>query len=287
MATKSLPKHPFGRTGHHSSQLIFGAVALDKATPAEAAQTLALLFEYGINHIDTAASYGTSEDKLKPWLKDHRDQFFLATKTGIRTYEGAKESLHRSLERMGVSSVDLIQLHYLVNPDEWTTAMSSNGALEALIEAREQGLTRFIGVTGHDVAITAMHMRSMEHFAFDSILLPYNWILMQNPTYAAGFESLLALCAERGTAVQTIKAIARGAWGANGQQGPTWYEPFTDQAAIDAAVQWVIGRPEVFLNTVGDVRLLPKVLDAAARFERRPSDEAMREAMAEGTPLFV
>lgn len=283
-----IDKAPFGRTGHLSTRVIFGAAALGSVTQAEADQTLELLLEYGINHIDTAASYGESELRIGPWMPQHRDKFFLASKTGDRTYEGARDSIRRSLQKLRVDQLDLIQLHYLVDPQEWETAMGAGGALEALVEAREQGLVRFIGVTGHDLIVAKQHRRALERFDFDAILLPYNFMLMQNPAYAAEFEEVVALCQQRNVAVQTIKSIARGAW--NGAHtAATWYEPLTEQDAIDKAVHWVLGRPGVFLNSVGDIHLLPKVLDAAARFQSRPSDAEMQAELERTgtTPLFV
>lgn len=284
-----IKKQPFGRTGHLSSQIIFGGAALWDVPQAEADRALELLLEYGINHIDTAASYGDSELRIGPWMDHHRHQFFLATKTGERTYEKARAEFHRSLERLRVDHVDLLQLHYLVDPQEWEVAMGPGGALEAAIEAREQGLTRFIGVTGHDLTVTSMHQRSLERFDFDSILLPYNYILMQNPDYAANFEALLALCQTRQVAVQTIKSIARGPWGDKPHTYITWYEPLEDQNEIDLAVHWVLSRPGIFLNTVGDLHLLPKVLDAASRFQMAPTQTEMQEEIErlEITPLFV
>ncbi|MGH2584180.1 MAG: aldo/keto reductase, partial [Dehalococcoidia bacterium] len=186
-------------------------------------------------------------------------------------------------------SLDLIQLHNLVDPQDWETAMGPGGALEAAIEAREQGLTRFIGVTGHGVTVAAMHRRSLERFPFDSVLLPYNPVMMRNTAYAADFESLLATCAERGVAVQTIKSITLGPWGEHERTHATWYEPLTEQADIDKAVHWVLGRPGVFLNTTSDLGLLVKVLDAAERLEQRPADEAIENMIRqrEMTPLFV
>jgi aryl-alcohol dehydrogenase-like predicted oxidoreductase len=285
----TIAKAPFGRTGHLSSRTLFGAAALGNVSQSDADRALDLLLEYGVNHIDTAASYGDSELRIGPWMKHHRADFFLATKTGLRTYSEAREQFLHSLDRLQVDSVDLIQLHYLVGEDEWEVAMGPGGALEYLIEAREQGLTRFIGVTGHDVAITRMHQRSLERFDFDSVLLPYNYVMMQNPVYAEGFEEVIRLCAARNTAVQTIKSITRRPYGGGVRSHGTWYEPLTEQSDIDLAVHWVLGREGVFLNTAGDLNLLPKVLDAARRFEARPSDDAMRDLIArqDMTPLFV
>ena len=268
-----IEKLPFGRTGHMSTRTLFGAFALSRATEKEADELLELVLAHGINHIDTAASYGDAELRLAPWMAQHRQGFFLATKTEQRTYQEAKEELHRSLERMRVSSVDMWQMHLLVDPNEWETAMGPGGVLEAFIEAREQGLVRYLGVTGHGVTVPQMHIRSLERFDFDAVLLPYNHTMMQNTQYAAGFEALLAMCAERNVAVQTIKAMARGGWGHKTPTYNTWYEPFESQEDIDLAVSWVLNRAGVFLNTVGDMQLLPKVLDAASRFTLASQDE--------------
>jgi aryl-alcohol dehydrogenase-like predicted oxidoreductase len=284
-----IDKQPFGRTGHMSTRTLFGAAALGTVTQAEADRTLELLLEYGVNHIDTARSYGDSELRIGPWMEQHRDKFFLATKTEKRTYEGAWEELEQSLERLRVDYVDLWQMHYLVNPEEWETAMGPGGALEAFVEAREQGLVRFLGVTGHDLAIAGMHKRSLERFDFDSVLLPANYVLMQNPEYAAGFAALVAICQERNVAVQVIKSICRRPWGDRPQTRNTWYEPLEEQDSLDRAVHWVLGQPGLFLNTAGDIHVLPKVLDAASRFQSMPSDEEMAADVAalEMAPLFV
>jgi aryl-alcohol dehydrogenase-like predicted oxidoreductase len=282
-------KQPFGHTGHMSTRLIFGGAAFSSVTQAEADRTLDVLLKYGINHIDTAASYGDSELHIGPWMARHRQDFFLATKTGERTYQKARDEFHRSLERLRVDRVDLIQLHYLVDPQEWEVAMGPGGALEALVEAREQGLTRFIGVTGHDVSVAAMHKRSLERFDFDSVLLPYNYVMMQNPQYAADFESLVAMCQKRNVAVQTIKGVCRRPWGDKPHSRATWYEPLEDQAAIDKAVHWILNRPGVFLNTAADIHVLPRVLDAGSRFQAAPSDNEMKALLEEQAmaPLFV
>ncbi len=281
---------PFGRTEHNSTRTLFGAAALSQVTQFDADKTLDVLLQYGVNHIDTAASYGDAELRIGPWMSEHRKGFFLATKTGERTYDKARDQIHRSLERLRTDHVDLIQLHYLVKPEEWQIAMGPGGALEACIEAREQGLVRFIGVTGHDITVAAMHKRALEQFDFDSVLLPYNYTMSKSAPYMADFESLMQLCQQRNVAVQTIKSISRGAWHEHqNHHASTWYEPFTDQEAIDTAVHFVLGRPGIFLNTVGDIKLLPKVLDAASRYQAPPSTEAMEASTAQtgATPLFV
>ena len=279
----------FGRTGHSSSVTLFGAAALSNVTQAEAERTLDLLLESGVNHIDTANSYGESEKRIGPWLSRHREEFFLATKTGERTYQGARDHLARSLDLLHTDHVDLWQMHNLVDPHEWEVAMGPGGALQAFIQAKEQGLVRFLGVTGHGVTIADMHRRSLERYDFDSVLLPYNFVMMQNPQYAADFEALMTLCRERQVAVQTIKSICRRGWGDHTHTRATWYEPFEDQAEIDLAVHWVLSRPGIFLSTVGDIHVLPKVLDAASRFDGAPQASAMEQQMGRQKvePLFV
>jgi len=283
-----IEKAPFGSTGHDSTRTIFGAAALGEVTQAEADATLDVVLEHGVNHIDTAASYGDSELRVAPWLKQHRDTFFLATKTGKRDYEGAREEIRRSLDRLEVDHVDLLQLHNLVDVIEWEFALRDGGALQAAIEARDEGLVRFIGVTGHGLTVAHMHRRSLERFPFDSVLLPYSYVQMQDERYAADFEALVSLCAKSGVAVQTIKAISLAPWDGREQTASTWYEPLREQADIDTAVHWVLGRDGVFLNTVGDIAILPNVLDAAGRFAERPADSALDELLSRRglVPLF-
>jgi aryl-alcohol dehydrogenase-like predicted oxidoreductase len=282
-------KQPFGRTGHDSTRAVFGAASLGKVTQAEADKTLDLLLEYNVNHIDTAASYGDSELRIAPWLKRYPQTFFLATKTGERTYVKARDEIHRSLERLGVDHVDSLQLHNLVDPEEWKTAIGNDGALKAAVEAREQGLVRFIGVTGHGLTIAAMHLKSLGVFDFDSVLLPYSYILMQNKQYATDFEKLVELCEERNVAVQVIKTITRRPWGDLPQTKNTWYEPLEQQGDIDKMVHWAMAREKFFLCTVGDVTVLPKMLEAASRYESKPSDKEMEAVLKQQTmePLFV
>jgi aryl-alcohol dehydrogenase-like predicted oxidoreductase len=218
----------------------------------------------------------------------HRQDFFLATKTGERSRTAARDSIHRSLERLRTDHVDLLQLHSLAHPDEWDQAMGPDGALEAAVEARAQGLVRHIGVTGHGWTIAAMHKRSLARFDFDSVLLPYNFFMAQSERYRGNFEEVLGICRERNVAVQIIKSIARGPWATTDRTHTTWYQPLESQPDIDRAVHWVMGLPDVFLNTVGDLGLLPKVLDAASRFARRPADEEMATMLdaAKVTSLF-
>ena len=283
-----IPTHPFGSTGHLSTRTIFGAAALGSMSPERAAATLEVVSSHRVNHIDTAAAYGESEVRLQPWLARHRSEVFLATKAGHRDGPGARASLERSLERMGVAQVDLIQLHNLVEEDEWRTALGSGGALEALVQARSEGLCRFIGVTGHGTRIPRMHLRSLAEFPFDSVLFPYNYVMLTNQAYRADVTELMALCTERGVASQPIKAVARRRWAERGPGQRSWYEPLEDPQAIVRAVHHVLGQPGLFLNTTSDAQLLPAILEAAANADGAPPEEAMEaDRLAQGiTPLF-
>ncbi|GAC1300586.1 MAG: aldo/keto reductase [Ktedonobacteraceae bacterium] len=285
----AIARQSFGRSGHMSTRTIFGAASLSSLPQAEADRTLEVLLQYGVNHIDVAVSYGEAELRIAPWLAQYRAQFYLATKTDARTAKEGQEELQRSLERMRVDYVDLWQLHNLVDPIEWDTALSPGGVIEAAIEAKKQGLVRAIGVTGHGLQVAATHRRSLERFDFDAVLLPYNYITMQNSYYAENFNALAATCQQRNVAVQTIKSIAYRPWMGREHTRDTWYAPLEEQRDIDMAVHWVLKQPGVFLNTVGDVHLLPKVLDAASRFQQGPSDQEMQELVERlgMEPLFV
>jgi aryl-alcohol dehydrogenase-like predicted oxidoreductase len=284
-----IARAPFGRTGHQSSRAIFGAAALSDVTQQDADRALRVVREHGVNHVDVAASYGEAEVRLAPWLKDHRQEVFLATKTGERRKEAAAAEIRRSLERLGVDQVDLLQLHNLVDEREWETALGPGGALEAAIEARDEGLVRFLGVTGHGIEVAARHRQSLERFDFDSVLLPYSYVMMRDPRYAEDFEALMQVCEARNVAVQTIKGVTRRPWGPRTQDRATWYQPLEDPSAIELAVHWVLGRPGMFLNTVGDVDVLPRVLEAAETAGERPAEEEMRRLAEEKEmePLFT
>ena len=234
----------FGATGHESTRVIFGAAALARGSKSDADRALELLVEHGINHIDVAASYGDAELRIAHWLRRHEGEFFLATKTGERGYAGAREEIRRSLDRLGVDKVDLIQLHNLVDAVDWEIALGADGALEAAVEAREEGIVRFIGVTGHGLSVPKMHSRSLERFPFDSVLAPYNWRQMQDPRYAETFDELAKTCAEKDVALQTIKSLAYRPWEGRPQTATTWYEPLTEQADIDLAAHWVLGNEQ-------------------------------------------
>jgi aryl-alcohol dehydrogenase-like predicted oxidoreductase len=285
---------PFGRTGQSSSRVVFGAAALMRISQEAADQVLALLLEHGVNHLDTAADYGDSELHLAPWLARHPGQFFVATKTAARTGAAARASLERSLGRLGVDHVDLVQLHNLVEPEEWETAFGPGGAVEALAAARDEGLARFVGVTGHGLRIAQMHRRSLERFDFDSVLLPYSFVLMADPVYGAEVEALLEVCRQRNVAVQTIKAAARRRWPKEPARPRfSWYEPLPAGPELERALSFVLSRPELFLNSSSDLRVLRPTLEAAeahagAGHGEAPTEDALRQDVARlgVEPLF-
>ncbi len=281
---------PFGHTGHDSTRVVFGAAALGGMRQEKADEVLAMVRSAGINHIDVARSYGDAELRLASFLADHRADYFLATKTGQRSGSDAKRELEESLYRMGVEQVDLIQLHNLTDPSGWDTAMAADGALAALIRAKEEGLVRFIGVTGHGTYAPEMHLKSLARYDFDSVLVPYNFSMRQNPVYRADLESLLETCAEKQVAVQTIKAIARRRWTDDDPDRRfSWYMPIRDPDALERAVAYVLGRPGIFLNTTSDATLLPAIFAAAEKGLSVPDDAAMtRDQETLGIePLFI
>ncbi|MDG2278264.1 MAG: aldo/keto reductase [Pseudomonadales bacterium] len=281
---------PFGRTGHTSSRVLFGAATLGAMKQDRADATLAKLDHFGINHIDVAASYGEAELRLAPFLKTRRDDFFLATKTGLRTKDEAAKQLRASLARMEVEQIDLIQMHNLTKESEWDIAMGPGGALEALIEARDEGLVRFIGVTGHGTYAPVMHTQSLQAFEFDSILTPYNYTMIQNPQYVEDFDALYELCQSRGVAMQTIKAIALRRWREDDPEKHfSWYKPIREPEALKRAVDFVLSRPGLFLNTTSDASLLDSVFTAADGPIETPDQFALAaDAETLGMePLFV
>ncbi|MEJ2662907.1 MAG: aldo/keto reductase [Spirochaetia bacterium] len=287
-----LEKRKFGNTDHISTRILFGAAAFYSITDQDIAdRTMEVVERAGINHIDTAASYGEAEKRLGPWLKHNRNKVFLATKTEKRTYKEAREGFLRSLEKLCVDSVDLLQMHFLVDPGEWETAMSEDGALQALREFKEQGLTRYLGVTGHGITTPAMHLKSLDRFAFDTVMLPYNYRMMENPSYRENCLKLFALCRTKQIAVQVIKTLAKGPWQIEESQREysTWYEPLSRQDEIETAVHWALANPQIFLNTPADINLLPKVIKAAESFRSDTTQEQLngRAEKMSTTPLFV
>mgnify|MGYP001825091713 CR=1 FL=1 len=281
---------PFGATGHDSTRLIFGAATIGGMRQEKADDVLAMMRSAGLNHIDVARSYGEAEVRLAPFLADHRQEYFLASKTGERSGDGARRQLEESLERMAVDQLDLIQLHNLTDPAGWQEAMAPGGAVAALDQARSEGLVRFIGVTGHGTYAPEMHSRSLKEYDFASVLVPYNFSMRQNPQYHADLEALIAECEAKQVAVQTIKAVARRRWTDDDPSRRfSWYMPLEDSDALRRAVGYVLGRPGLFLNTTSDATLLPAIFAAAQDGVSLPGDAEMQaDVEAFGIePLFI
>lgn len=272
-----IPRQAFGRTGHDSSRLIFGAAALGAVTRKEADRALSLALDAGVNHFDVANSYGNAEERMGPWLATHRDKLFLATKTQKRTKKEATAELDNSLRLLRTDHVDLWQMHILIDEADWTTAMREDGALEAFVEARESGKTRFLGVTGHGKNAPAMHLRSLKRFDFDSVLFPWNWPLSRDVGYSTAAAALRDECQRRNVAFQLIKVFLRRPWGDRTPSRATWYEPLEAQADIAAVLGWAWSLKGSFVNSAGDAGLLPTILAEASKNPQAPGESAMAE----------
>jgi len=285
-----IEKMKFGRTGHFSTRIIFGAASLSEVTQKEADETYELLKKYDINHIDVAHSYGNAEERIGPWMKKDRDSFFLASKTDKRTKRAAMDELYETLEKLKTDYIDLWQFHCLIDEKEWDIAMGDDGVLDAAIEAKKQGLIKNIGVTGHGVNAPSMHYKSLMRYDFDSVLFPYNYIMMQNYQYSSDVNKLIQLCKKRNVAIQTIKSLAKSPV-KDGEKNPysTWYSPLTDEKSIAKSVNWVLKNPNVFLNSTGDITILPTLLEKACQEFFIPSDEDMKMLISSQSiePLFV
>jgi aryl-alcohol dehydrogenase-like predicted oxidoreductase len=284
-----MEKRRFGRTGHMSTVAIFGAVALGTVSQDEADWLMERVLAYGINHIDIAPSYGDAENRLGPWMPRIREQVFLGCKTTERSREGAAAEMQRSLQRLRVKAFDLYQLHAVTSMEELDQVTAPGGALEALIEARDQGLTRYLGITGHGFHAPRIFIEALNRFDFDSVLFPINFVQFANPEYRQNAEALLKLCQERNVGTMIIKSITKAPWGDHPHTYAPWYEPFDDPEWIQKAVNFVLSLPVTGICTVGDLNLAPKVFAAAANFQPMSADE--REALiaqaGQFEPLFT
>lgn len=279
----------FGRTGHQSTVAIFGAAAFWQIDQAQADATMRQVIDAGVNHIDVAPSYGVAEERLGPWLARERSRFFLGCKTMERTKEGAAAEMRRSLDLLQVEDFDLYQIHAVTSMAELDQAMRRGGAIEALVEARDAGLIRTIGITGHGVDSPAVFIEALRRFDFDTVLFPVNFVQYANPTYRRNAEELLSLCRARDVGVMAIKAVAREPWGGQPRTATTWYRPFDEPAAVQQAVDFALSQDVTGLCTVGDVRVLPTQLQACANFTpMSTADQANLIGSAERfEPLFV
>lgn len=279
-----------GRTNHLSSMVIFGGAALWNIDQEGANAALDLALAAGINHLDVAPQYGVAEDRLGPWLDSRRDQFFLGCKTLERTREGAWTQLHESLKKLHTNRVDLHQLHAITTFEELNLVMAPGGAMEALIAAQEQGLTRYLGITGHGLQAPAIQMEALRRFDFDTVMFPINPALYANPDYRRDAEQLLQLCAAQDVGVMVIKSVAKGPWKAQEKRYNTWYEPYDVQEKISRHVRFALSQPAVTgIAAAGEVHILPLILQAVAHFQ--PMNPRTQEAMVEESktsePLFV
>ena len=277
-----------GRLGRENSVLIFGGAALSEAGEEAADRAIQQALDAGVDHFDTAADYGDSELHYGRWMSQIRDRVFLSTKTGDREKDAARRSIERSLERLRVDNVDLIQLHAVGDVDDLDRATGPGGALEAAIQAREEGLVGAIGITGHGHEAPATHLEALRRFPFETVLTPWNYVLSTDGDYRRDFEALVEEVRHQDAGLMTIKAISRRNWPEGDPTGDqkytTWYEPFDRQEYIDAAVAFVLSFEEIAgIAMVGDVTLVPNMLEAPDR--GMPRDEA--ERILAGAPDYT
>jgi aryl-alcohol dehydrogenase-like predicted oxidoreductase len=272
-----MERRRLGRTGHRSSVVTFGSAGIGRVEQAVADRAIEAALAAGVNHVDVAPSYGDAELRLRPWMARIRDRVFLGCKTKERTRDGARAELHRSLDRLGTDRLDLYQLHSVGKAEDLDACTAAGGALEALVAAREAGLTRWLGITGHTHDAPRTHLEALRRFDFDTVMFPLNFVLWADPAYRRDAEALLEACQARDVGVHVIKAVAKDPWGDRPRTHTTWYEPFTDQPTIDRAVAFVLSRPITTLCSAGDVTVLPRVLEAAERY--RPLDAAAQDAL--------
>ena len=284
-----MQKRRFGRSGHESSVAIFGGAALWEISQEDADAVVEQVLAAGVNHFDVAPSYGQAELRLGPWMPRIREQVFLGCKTMERTKAGAAAEMRRSLDLLQVEQFDLYQIHAVTTMDELDQATAPGGALDAMIEARAQGLTRYIGITGHGVDSPAIFLEALERFDFDSVLFPLNFVQYANPEYRRNSEKLLRVCRQRDVGTMIIKTVCRAPWGEQAPTHTTWYQPFTEQEIIQAAVNFALSQDVSGLCTVGDTRVLPLVLKACENLTPMSAEEqaAMIAKAEQYEPLFV
>ena len=284
-----MKKRRFGRTNHESTLAIFGAAAFYEISQKLADQTMELVLASGINHIDVAPGYGQAEDRLGPWMEAERNRFFLGCKTTQRTKSAAHDELRHSLDVLRTESFDLYQFHAVGTMAELDLITRGGGALEAVIEAREEGLIKFIGITGHGLDVPLVFLEALRRFDFDTVLFPINFILYSNPDYRQRAEELLAQCAKRDIGIMVIKSIARGPWGEKLKTNTTWYQPFTEKEWIQNGINFALSQPVTGICTAGDVSLLPDILDACENYTSLSLWEqaALISRSGDFEPLFI
>ena len=284
-----MEKRRFGRSEHMSTVAIFGAAAFWEIEQKDADKVMEMVIEAGVNHIDVAPSYGQAEERIGPWMPRERGRFFLGCKTMERTKKGAIDEMQGSLNRLQTDHFDLYQLHAVTNMEELDACTMTGGALDALVEARQQGLTRYIGITGHGVEAPRLFVEALKRFDFDSVTFPLNFVQMSNPAFRKDAEELIALCKEKDVGTMIIKTVTKGPWGEKEKTATTWYEPFDQMEEIQAAVNFALSYEVTGLCTAGDTKVLPMVLKACRNFS--PLNQAQREEMLQSgqqfEPLFT
>lgn len=278
----------FGHTDHMSTIAIFGAVAFWQISQADADKVMEQVIEAGVNHIDVAPSYGQAEERVGPWMPRERSRFFLGCKTQERTKEGAWNEMQRSLKRLQTESFDLYQCHAITTMEELDAVTMKGGALEAFEQARREGLTKYLGITGHGVDAPKIYLEALRRFDFDSVLFPLNFVQMANPEYRKYAEELIATCRTKDVGTMIIKTTTKAPWGERPHTATTWYEPFEAQDEIQKAVNFALSYDVTGLCTAGDTRILPLILQACENFRRlSPLElEAMIESGKQHEPLF-
>jgi len=286
-----MEKRRLGRTGHMSSIITLGCAAFGHVSQKEADRIIELALNHGVNHFDVAPTYGEAELRLRPWMKEHRDEIFLACKTGKRTKKEASEELKRSLERLGVEYIDLYQFHGLDDVNELEVAFSPDGALQAMLEAKEEGIIKHIGITSHRPPTI---IEALKRFDLDTMLFPLNFVLRKHRCPENDYEPLLKIAKERDIGTIVMKAFARGPWQGEHAKHPekrpysTWYEPFASQSDIDKCLWFALSQGVTTVASAGDVRLVPKIIDAAERYRELTMEEQKEliESAANLKPLF-
>ena len=280
-----MEKRRLGRTGHESTVVTFGTAGIGRVSQAAADKAVERIIDHGVNHIDIAPSYGEAMERLAPWMSKLRDKVFLGAKTRERTRKPAWRNIESCMQRLGVESFDLFQLHSVGTMKDLDAVTASGGALEALVELRERGLTTWLGITGHGPDAPRVHLEALRRFDFDTVMFPLNATLYRNPEYRESAQELLAVANERDVGIHTIKMLARGGWGDREREHSTWYDPHREQSEIDGALWWLLSQPMHTAPSVGDVHLLPRALDAAERFRPLSADEQADVVSGQNPPL--
>ena len=281
-----MQKRTLGRTGHESTVVSFGAYAVGYVDQDAADRAIELVLNAGVNHFDIAPTYGQAMERVAPWMPEIRNrEIFVGAKTAVRDRDGAWRDVESIMQRMNIEDFDLFQLHSVSNMEELELATARDGSLETLVDMREQGLTKWLGITGHGPAVPPTILEALKRFDFDTVMFPLNPAAARDATYSEATNQLLAECEERDIGVQTIKMIARGGWGDGEKQTNTWYDPHREQSDIDASLWWVLSHAVHTAPSCGEISLLPKVLDAAERFNRLSEDEMRCVEESQRPPL--